>query len=296
MSLHPSRCLVLRSLAAVGLAALAAGTGMVVAAPAAVAAGVGYVRLAHLSPDTRSLDICLLAVPDTGRRIMVPAVGYGAVSGYFPLGEGRYSVVMRDAGVAEDGPVVLRTEVTVAVGDAYTVSAVGHTASLSAQINSDDLALPAAGRAKVRVVHASAARRKLAVSIVDGATIATDVEFTTTTAYKDVDPGEWIIRLRSTDGGTAEVTATGAAGGVYSIFLLDAGNGGNGGIAVQVRADARSGATVPRGGIDTGGGGTADRGFPTLALAVGGSALVAGGWLALLRARRANRRIPAVRS
>ena len=52
---------VLRRLAAAALAAVAI-MSTVDGTPAAASAGVGYVRLAHLSPDTPSVDVYLNSV------------------------------------------------------------------------------------------------------------------------------------------------------------------------------------------------------------------------------------------
>ncbi len=261
------------ALASIGLAVAAAAIGAAVAAPPAAAATVGYVRLAHLSPDTPPVDVYLGAVSG-GAPKKFPAVGYGTVSSYLPLDVGTYSVAMRNVNAAESTPPVLSTTVTVTAGGAYTVAGVGRFADLGLRVITDDLALPSPGKAKVRVVNASVRAPQLDVSVATtGATIATGAAFATTTEYREVNPGRWPLKLQPSGTTNAtEVAANCAAGGVYSVLVLD---GKNGGLTVEVRVDARAGSSVPLGGVETGAGGTAPASRLPL-LAVAAAALAAG--------------------
>lgn len=263
---------------------------LVLAAPAAVllpapahAATVGYVRLAHLSPDTPAVDVYLSSVAGGAPR-KFPAVGYGTVSTYLPLDTGTYSVAMRTVGAAESSQPVLSTSVTVVAGGAYTVAGVGRFADLGLRVINDDLKLPAAGKAKVRVVNASVRAPQLDVSVATtGATIATGAAFATTTDYREVEPGKWPLKLQPSGSTNAtEVAANCAAGGVYSVLVLD---GKNGGLTVEVRVDARAGAQVPLGGVDTGAGGSAPFPWVPTAAVMLVSLLVAAGALVAVRRR-----------
>jgi hypothetical protein len=261
------------ALASVGLLVAAGAVGAAVAAPPAAAATVGYVRLAHLSPDTPPVDVYLSSVAG-GPAKKFPAVAYGTVSSYLPLEVGTYSVAMRNQNAAESTPPVLSTQVTVAAGGAYTVAGTGRFAELGLKVINDDLALPSTGKAKVRVINASIRAPQLDVSVATtGAPIATGAAFATTTDYREVNPGKWPLKLQPSGTNTAtQVAANCAAGGVYSVIVLD---GKNGGLTVEVRVDARAGSTVPLGGVETGAGGTAPASrFPAAAIA--SAALVAG--------------------
>lgn len=260
------------ALAAFGLAVAAAAIGAAIATPAAAAA-VGYVRLAHLSPDTPPVDVYLGPVSGGAPR-KFPAVGYGTVSSYLPLDVGTYSVAMRNVNAAESSPPVLSASVTVTAGGAYTVAGTGRFAELGLKVITDDLALPSAGKAKVRVINASIRAPQLDVSVATtGATIATGAAFATTTDYREVNPGRWPLKLQPTGTTNAtEVAADCAAGGVYSVLVLD---GKNGGLTVELRVDARAGANTPLGGVETGAGGTAAA--PRLPVfAIAAAALAAG--------------------
>src|SRR6185503_19718358 len=184
------------ALASIGLLVAAGAVGAAVAAPPAAAATVGYVRLAHLSPDTPPVDVYLSSVAG-GAAKKFPAVAYGTVSGYLPLEVGTYSVAMRNQNAAESTPPVLSTQVTVAAGGAYTVAGTGRFAELGLKVINDDLALPSTGKAKVRVINASIRAPQLDVSVATtGATIATGAAFASTTDYREVNAGKWPLKLQ----------------------------------------------------------------------------------------------------
>ncbi|MGS2619492.1 DUF4397 domain-containing protein [Micromonospora sp. LZ34] len=272
----------LRLLAGAGALLLGAGLVTTTAGPAAAgAATVGYVRLAHLSPDTPAVDV-YLAAPDRREPQVFPAVGYGVVSQYLPLPAGRYAVAMRTAGAPADEPPVLTTEVAVSSGAAYTVAGVGRHADLGLRVLHDDLSAPPPGRAKLRVVQASVRAPVLDVAAANGPRIAEGVPFATTTDYHELEPGRWRLRLGGTAGPTTETEVDLTGGAVYSLLVLDAERGG---LTTELRQDARGGSVVPAGGVDTGAGGVAERersAYPLLGLA----GALAGAGLVLLRRRR----------
>jgi hypothetical protein len=272
-----------RILRASALSAAAALAVVTTAAVPAQAAAVGYVRLAHLSPDTPAVDVYLAAVDGSSPK-KFPAVGYGVVSQYLPLSEGTYAVAMRGAGAAESTPPVLSTQVTVASGGAYTVAGVGRNAELGLKVIGDDLGLPSAGKAKVRVVQASVKAPVIDVSTSSGTVIASGAAFATTTPYQEVNPGAWKLKLQPQGSAAAtEVAADCAAGGVYSVLVLD---GKDGGLTVEVRTDAKGGAVVPAGGVDTGAGGTAHNRTLLMSVQVALAVLVVAGLGAWLVRRR----------
>src|SRR5262245_37808270 len=181
-----------RRCAVLPVALLAAAFASVTAAgmaQAAVATSDGYVRLAHLSPDTPAVDVYLSAVSGDMKEESFPAVGYGVVSQYMPLPAGTYTVAMRPAGAPESDPPVLSTSVTVQAGQAYTVAGVGHNTDLGLRVLSDDLMSPPTGKAKVRIVQASAQVVQLRVSVAGKKVIADEVAFASTTDYIAVNPG-----------------------------------------------------------------------------------------------------------
>lgn len=280
--MHLRRATPRRLLAGAGALLLGVAFPTTTAAPAS-AAGPGYVRLAHLSPDTPSVDV-YLAAPDAAEPRVFPGVGYGVVSDYLPLPVGRYAVAMREAGAPASDPPVLTTEVAVASGEAYTVAGVGRYADLGLRVLHDDLSAPDGGRAKVRVVQASVRAPVLDVAVADGPTIANGVHFATTTDYQLVEPGRWRLRLSGSGSPTTQVAVGLTGGAVYSLLVLDAKEGG---LTTELRRDAQGGTVVPSGGVETGAGGTAGPGRRTYPAGAFGLAVLAlAGALVLVRRRR----------
>jgi hypothetical protein len=243
---------VLATVAAPVLAAPDAATaapGAAVAAPAAS----GYVRLAHLSPDTPEVDVYLNSQSGAIPAKVFRGVGYGAMSDYQSLPVGGYTVAMRPSGAPASTPAVLTTQVSVAAGRAYTVAGVGRYADLGLRVLTDDISLPYQNQAKVRIVQASVRAPVLDVSVKGGPLIAEHIAFATTTAYQLVQPGTWQLQVQTTSGGAkTQLSVRLEEGSVYSLLILDAAGGG---LVAQLKTDASRRGGVPVGGVDTGAGG-----------------------------------------
>jgi hypothetical protein len=237
------------------VAALAVLAVVALTATPAVAAGSGYVRLAHLSPDTPAVDVYLKSQSGTMAEKTFPGVEYGAFSDYLRLPTGTYAVAMRNAGAPSTEAPVLTTQVTVDDGAAYTVAGVGRYADLGLRVLRDDLSLPADGRAKVRIIQASVRAPVLDVDVDNGTEIGSGIAFATTTGYRQVQPGTWKLKVQPSGGGsTSTLPCTLADGSVYSVLVLDAKGGG---LRAQLVTDAGRRGVVPAGGVATGDGGAA---------------------------------------
>jgi Domain of unknown function (DUF4397) len=283
---------------AVLAAAVLLGLGLspLLATPAGAEAAVGYVRLAHLSPDTPKVDVYLSKVGDTSfKEQKFEHVAYGVVSNYLPLPVGTYAVAMRNEGAPATAAPVLSTQVTVEAGSAYTVAGVGKFAGLGLKVLTDDLTRPVDGKAKVRVIQASVATPVLDVSLANGTPIAKAVSFASTTDYQLVKPGSWVLALKG-DGSSAvtNLSCTLATGSVYSLLVLDSPTG----LKLELRVDARGGVTAPDGGVETGGGSTGGgltantSGNSRMILVAAGLALVACLFAVAFRLRRLASRRP----
>ena len=281
-----------RRLAAAVVLVAALGCTLLSAAPAAAAGQVGYVRLAHLSPDTPDVDVYLAAVTG-GTPQRFPGVGYGTVSTYLSVPTGTYAVSMRAAGAPATDPPVLTTNVTVAEGKAYTVAGVGKHADLGLKVIEDDLSLPPSGKAKVRIVQASVRAPVMTVSIAGGPVITDNIAFATTTDYLDVSPGHWTLKAQGAGGSpSSTLTATLGSGNVYSLIVLDAKTGN--GLTAQLRVDAQRTGRVPTGGVATGAGGTSGRRL-ALPLTTAAVLFLVGTAGLVVRARRRPVRVPSPR-
>lgn len=272
---------------------VAAGAVLLGAAPAAAEAAVGYVRLAHLSPDTGQVDVYLSKSGDPSFQEQIfRHVGYGVMSKYVALPVGAYAIAMRNDGDLASVQPVISGQLVVNAGAAYTVAGTGRHAVLGLTVLQDDLSRPGSGKAKVRVIQASVVAPVLDVSMSNGTPIATAVQFASTTPYEVVNPGTWTLKLNPSGKTTVSTLGANLAGGsVYSLLVLDGSNG----LKVELRTDARGGADAPDGGVETGGGGAfeaapASSNSPLPMIGVGAALLAALVLIALRLRRVASRR------
>jgi hypothetical protein len=264
----------LRRLAGVaGALLLGAGLTAAIAAPASAEAGVGYVRLAHLSPDTPPVDVYVDDLAGAMKGLKFDAVPYGVVSDYLSMPPGTYAVSMRKVGADPKSPPVLTEEVKVTEGSAHTVAGTGRFADLGLSVIDDDISAPPADQSKVRVLLASVKAPVLDINVADGPTIGDGLKFATTTPYRDVKPGDWTLNLQPEGGQSTSASCKLAGGTTYSLFVLD----GKDGLTTELKVDAKAGEITPVGGVETGGGGTEDDTTTTIALIAGVSLVVLAG-------------------
>jgi hypothetical protein len=276
----------MRATRAAVVALLLALMGLAVPAVALAAQPAGeppaYLRLAHLSPDTPTVDVYVDSAADPARSFVVQGVGYGAVSQYQPLPPDSYVISMRPAGAAASSPPVISASVDARSGAAYTVAGTGKSADLGLSVLTDKLDIPPTGKASVRVINAALSVPSADVGPVNGPVWAQDVQFGTETAYVDCPLGKWDLAV-SSSGTSTTVPLTLQENSTYTVLLIDKGNG----LEPQVTRDSTGAGTVPSGAVETGYGGAA--GPDLLPVAVGGVAVLLLVGLGIARSRRAAR-------
>src|SRR6266567_6669070 len=122
---------------ALAACALSAGLLSIAAPVSSAAAPTGWLRLAHLSPNTPAVDVYLYSFGNSHARVVLHHVSYGTVSPYLPAAAGVYTVAMRPAGATASSAPVLSTAVHLHVGDAYTVAGMGPAKGLRLQVLKD---------------------------------------------------------------------------------------------------------------------------------------------------------------
>jgi len=204
---------------------LLAASALLLGIPAAATAfassattGTGWIRLAHLSPNTPAVDVYLYSFGNSNAKIVLHHVAYGDASPYETVTAGDYSVAMRLAGASPSTAPVLSTGVTIAAGHAYTVAGMGPESGLRLQVLDDDLTTPS-GQALVRVIQASL--KDQVVKVTYGSTVlASSLAFATVTSYHTVTPGTVTVAV-SAGAGDANTSVTVAAGTVHTLVVLD---------------------------------------------------------------------------
>ena len=268
------------------VAGAAAATAATASAAPAAASSTGWIRLAHLAPDTPAVDVYLYSFGNADTRIVLHHVTYGTVSAYQTVPAGDYSIAMRPAGEAAGRPPMLSASTWVKAGAAYTAAAVGPASGLRLQVLTDELTAPG-GKALVRVVQASLKQPQVSVSW-DGKVIAGALRFPAVTSYQAVPPGTEHVTARA-GGQDAASAVTLAEGSIDTLVVLDGAKG----LEVANLQDAAGSTQMPKGGAGTGYGGTAPHGpgspLPWLTVLAAGTLIAAGGGLGFLRSRRPRR-------
>ncbi len=221
-----------------------------VASAATASAGTGWVRLAHLSPNTPAVDVYLYSFGDASAEQVLHHVGYGVVSPYEALAAGEYTVAMRAAGAAATTKPVLSASLNVAPGGAYTVAGLGPETGLRLQVTSDQLATPP-GKVLVRVIQASLQQHEVSVTW-NGQPTVTNLPFGSVSSYQVASPATATLRVAG-ESESADSTITLAAGTVHTIVVLD----GPKGLMLDNFLDAAGSGDMPAGAAATGYGGTA---------------------------------------
>jgi Domain of unknown function (DUF4397) len=200
------------TIAAVTLSALA----IPFAAPAQAQAGDARIRLAHFSPDANGVDVYI-----DGKKRM-NRVPYQAVSDYITLPAGKHTIEVRGEGQAETSPPLVTASPELAGGESFTAAALGPVANIQAKVFQDDLTLPAAGKSKIRVIHAADGTPTVDIAVKDGDVLFPAVEFGAITTYVEVAAGPYVLQVRKAGdtAATIEKPVTVQPGGIYTIAAV----------------------------------------------------------------------------
>jgi hypothetical protein len=253
------------------------------ATAAAASSGVGYLRLAHLSPNTPAVDVYLYSFGNPSAMVVLRHVAYGTVSGYESVAAGEYTVAMRLAGKPSTTKPVLSTTVNVTAGDAYTVAGMGPLEGIRLTVLDDRLSTPPS-KALVRVIQASMHQARVTVTA-GTKVLGRGLTFTTVTRYKTVSPGTLTV---SAVGASEQVSSqfTLSADTIYTFVVLD----DPGHLTLRALVDSEGSKVMPSGSAATGFGGTAPRPgaslVPWLGAAAAGILVAVGGFFQLRRRRR----------
>ena len=267
--------------------ALLLGVPAATASAAPAAANTGWIRLAHLSPNTPPVDVYLYSFGNSNAHVVLHHVGYGDVSPYETVAAGSYSVAMRLAGASASSQPVLSTSVTIQSSRAYTVAGMGPESGLRLRVLDDRLTTQP-GKASVRIVQASLKQQTVKVTC-GGKTIGSKVAFASVVDYQPIPPGNWTMAVIAPGTNTQQKVPL-TSGTVDTLVVLDGAHG----LQLDVLKDAAGAGNMPVGAVSTGFGGTAPHGpaspLPWLALISAGSLLAVTGGLRLRHG--ALRRLP----
>ncbi len=252
----------------IGLAGPAASAAAAGSASAAAPASshVGWLRLAHLSPNTPAVDVYLYSFGNPSALVVVPHVTYGTVSAYKSVEVGEYTVAMRGPALRPVPSRCCRPPSTLRRERPTPWRAWARPSGLRLQVLQDRLTTPP-GKALIRIIQASLEQPKVTVTA-GSHVLAHSLAFAAVTSYQEVTPGTWNVRAAGqTDSATESIPL--AAGTIHTLVILD----DPGKLSIDNLTDAAGSQVLPDGGAATGFGGTA---------AVPGSSLIP--WLVILAA------------
>ncbi|MCS7001403.1 MAG: DUF4397 domain-containing protein [Dehalococcoidia bacterium] len=193
----------LRALAA-GLLAVAGLLPFAGASPVAAQAATARVSVGHFSPDAPAVDVFV----DGARAIS--GLAFTQTTDYLPVPAGARLVQVVPAGATiAQGPVVISATLNLVANTNYSVFAVGRLAQIRAVVGQDDLSAPAAGQAKIRVLHASPDAPTVDVAVRGGPVLVPNLAFGVLTPYIQVPAGSYDIELRPAGTMTAAATFPG---------------------------------------------------------------------------------------
>lgn len=194
----------------IGMVLLALGMTL----PAAAQGNTAKVRVVHASPDAPAVDVFV------DGTAALTNVSFFTASDYLDLPAGPHKVAVAPTGAGESAAVI-SADVTLEAGKAYTVAAVGKLAEIKAQIYNDNLAAPAAGKAHVRVIHASPDAPAVAVKLADGTALIPTLAFPNGSDYLPVDAGTYDIQVTPAGANDVVLDLAGTAltaGTIYDVF------------------------------------------------------------------------------
>lgn len=215
------------------------------------------IRIVHASPDAPNVDIWV------NGAVAVSNLAFNDATDYIALAAGDYDIAVTPAGgTAADA--VIEATLPFAAGMDYTVAAVGQVAEIAPLVLEDNNTAPAAGKAHIRVVHASPDAPTVDIAVAGGPVLIENLAFPTASNYLPVDAGTYELDVRPTGTETVAIDINGfvaEAGTIYTVFATGLAGDGSLGVLPLVDATNPSATTQQAPSMPaTGAGGTATDG------------------------------------
>jgi hypothetical protein len=171
------------------------------------------IRVVHASPGAPKVDFLIDGQP------LAQGVSYGSATDYVPLSADKHKIQVVPTGQTADDAVI-EQDLDADKGKAYIFIAEGPLKDIEGKVYEVDLDAIDQGKARARVIHASADAGKVDVAVTGGDTLFKGAEFGKATDYNDIDPGTLSLDIRG-DGDRVLATVpdvTIQAGRVYDII------------------------------------------------------------------------------
>ena len=172
------------------------------------------VRVVHASPDAPAVDVYL------NDSKAITNLAFKASSDFAAVPAGSYAVKVTATGATD---AVISATLPLEAGQSYTVVAVGRLADITARVYQDDTSALAAGKARLRVIHASPNTPGVDVAVTGGPVLITNLAFPNASDNLTVDAGTYNVEVRPTGTQTAALSAPGLAldaGKYYTVLAV----------------------------------------------------------------------------
>lgn len=204
-------------------ATAAVGVGLLLGSASTSAADMARVRVIHASPDAPAVDVYA-----DGNKVL-SNVPFKGSSDYLsvPAGPHNFTVFATGANPASD-TAVIDADATLAAGKDYTIAAVGKVADIKPAVFEDNNAAPAAGKAHVRVIHASPDAPAVDVAVKGGPVVFSNLAFPNGAGPSPVDAGTYDLEVRAAGTTTVALPINGVqlqAGKIYTVLAVGLLNG-----------------------------------------------------------------------
>jgi hypothetical protein len=221
---------------AAALAAVATFTGAVLFTGGADAqTGDARIRVLHASPDAPAVDVYVDGAE------AVSNLAFPNITDYVSLPAGDYAVKVFPASANGTGtPVIDVPALSLSSGKDYTVAAVGTLSAIEPFVLEDNNAAPAAGKAHVRVVHASPDAPNVDIFAQGAGVVVSNLPFKQGSAYLPLDAGSYNLEVRAAGGSAAVLSLPNTAleaGKVYTAFAVGLA-AGDPALSVRLTTDA----------------------------------------------------------
>ncbi|HYD54809.1 MAG TPA: DUF4397 domain-containing protein [Gemmatimonadaceae bacterium] len=211
----------------IALALLLAGAAACDDTEATEPAATAQLRVVHASPDAPNVDVLV------DGTVALTNVPYRAASSYLAAPVGARNLRVRPTGTTT---VVIDASANLVEGRAYTVLATGRVASLAPLVLQDDLAAPAAGNVRLRLVHAAPAAGNVDIyvtaptaDLAAATPTLSGVAFRAASGYLEVPAGTYRVRIVPAGTKTVAIDVNNlalTAGQVRTAIAVDAPGGG----------------------------------------------------------------------
>jgi hypothetical protein len=175
-------------------------------------ASTSKLMVVHASPDAPNVDVLV------DNAIVATDVPFGVNSAYLAPNSGTRNIKIRVTGTTT---TVIDANLTLAANQAYSAFAVDSVSKISALVLTDNLAMPATGKAHVRFVHLSPNAPAVDVAVTGGPVLFANKAFKEYTDFTPVDAGTYNLEVRLAGESTVVLplpNITLNAGKIYTVW------------------------------------------------------------------------------